>query len=110
MAITYRLPKGPLVLASASQTRQMMLKQAGLDFISRPANVDEVGIRKAAEASSMPAEEIAILLADMNMKRVLFEILFLRFEEQIYITKFEEDFFLVARHTLADIPVVVALM
>lgn len=70
MAITYRLPKGPLVLASASQTRQMMLKQAGLDFISRPANVDEVGIRKAAEAYSMPAEEIAILLADMKARQI----------------------------------------
>ncbi|MEK9799752.1 MAG: hypothetical protein VW647_02560, partial [Alphaproteobacteria bacterium] len=58
MAITYRLPKGPLVLASASQTRQMMLKQAGLDFISRPANVDEVGIRKAAKASSIPASTV----------------------------------------------------
>ncbi len=75
MAITYRLPKGPLVLASASGARQTMLRQAGLDFISRPANIDEIGVRKAAEASSMPAEEIAILLADMKARQIANDVL-----------------------------------
>ncbi len=66
----FSLPKGALVLASQSPTRQTMLYGAGISFIARAANVDEEGLRASAMASSMPTVDIAVLLADMKACKV----------------------------------------
>ncbi len=47
----------PIVLASASPRRQELLKDAGIDFVVRPANIDE--IRHAEEAPAAFAERMA---------------------------------------------------
>jgi septum formation protein len=47
----------PLVLASASPRRQKLLKDAGIDFVVRPANIEEV--RRAGEEPTAFAERMA---------------------------------------------------
>jgi septum formation protein len=53
--------KDPLILASQSRARRMLLQNAGLDFEPVPADIDE---RKVQKASGLSApDEIASLLA-----------------------------------------------
>ncbi len=66
----FSLPKGALVLASQSPTRQKMLDNAGICFIARAAHVDEEGLRASATASSMLTGDIAVMLADMKARKV----------------------------------------
>lgn len=59
--MTIWLGKQPLILASQSRARQMLLANAGIEFEARPADIDE---RALAQASSLSAPaEIAALLA-----------------------------------------------
>ncbi|GLR89407.1 Maf family protein [Bradyrhizobium iriomotense] len=53
--------KTPLILASQSQARKMLLANAGLEFEARPADIDERGVQEASKLSS--PREIALLLA-----------------------------------------------
>lgn len=66
----FSLPMGPLVLASQSPTRCKMLASAGINFVVRPAHVDEEGLRGSATALSMPPVEMAVLLAEMKARKV----------------------------------------
>ena len=66
----FSLPTGALVLASESRTRRKMLTDAGVNFIARAANVDEVSLRDSALTSSMPLTDIAIMLAEMKASKV----------------------------------------
>ncbi len=66
----FSLPKGAIVLASESQTRRKMLTDAGVNFIARAANVDEVSMRDLALKTSMPLTDIAIMLAEMKASKV----------------------------------------
>ncbi|MBL8574707.1 MAG: Maf family protein [Hyphomicrobiaceae bacterium] len=54
----------PLVLASKSATRVGLMRNAGLDFIIDPANVDERGLEAPLEARGADADEIALALAE----------------------------------------------
>ena len=47
----------PIVLASASPRRQELLRNAGIDFVVRPANIDEVQL--AGEGAAYFAERMA---------------------------------------------------
>ncbi|MGY8680823.1 Maf family protein [Bradyrhizobium sp. UFLA05-153] len=60
--------KAPLILASQSQARKMLLANAGLAFEARPADIDERGVQEASELSS--PREIALLLAREKAKAV----------------------------------------
>ena len=53
--------KSPLVLASQSRTRQMLLTNAGLAFETMPADIDERGIQQISKLSA--PGDIAGLLA-----------------------------------------------
>jgi nucleoside triphosphate pyrophosphatase len=53
--------KSPLVLASQSRTRKMLLANAGLAFETMPADVDERGLQQTSKLSA--PGEIASLLA-----------------------------------------------
>ena len=64
------LSMGALVLASESPTRRKMLTNAGVNFIARTADVDEISIRESAHASSMPFGDIAIMLAEIKARKV----------------------------------------
>ena len=70
MRYEFSLPRGALVLASKSETRRQLLTNAGVNFIARAANVDEVGLRGSAAASSMIAADIAMMLAEMKALKV----------------------------------------
>ena len=53
--------KTPLILASQSSARKMLLTNAGLDFASVTADIDERGIQAASKLSN--PREISLLLA-----------------------------------------------
>ena len=60
------LPIGDLVLASSSATRVKLLEDAGLEFCQFPVSIDEGAIRAAAIAEAIPAQDIAVTLAEMK--------------------------------------------
>src|SRR5215510_829280 len=51
----------PLILASQSAARKMLLASAGIEFEAVPADIDERAIRQASRVSA--ADEVAGLLA-----------------------------------------------
>jgi septum formation protein len=60
--------KTPLILASQSQARKMLLANAGLAFEAIPADIDERGVQEASKLSN--PREIALLLAREKAKAV----------------------------------------
>ncbi|MCP3379026.1 Maf family nucleotide pyrophosphatase [Bradyrhizobium sp. CCGUVB4N] len=60
--------KTPLILASQSSARKMLLANAGLEFETATADIDERGIQAASRLSS--PREIALLLAGEKAKAV----------------------------------------
>jgi septum formation protein len=59
--MTVWLGKQPLILASQSRARQMLLANAGIDFEAKPAGIDERAVQQSSRLSA-PAD-IAALLA-----------------------------------------------
>ena len=57
------LAHATITLASASVTRQNILRAAGIDFNVAPTAIDEARVRADAQAGDMAADEIAVLLA-----------------------------------------------
>jgi len=64
------LPDIPLILATASPTRQAMLRDAGLVFTAIPAAVDEENLRQAAVAEGLDATDTATLIAEMKARQI----------------------------------------
>jgi septum formation protein len=60
--------KSPLILASQSSARKMLLANAGLEFIAIKADIDERGIQAASKLSS--PRDIGLLLAREKAKAV----------------------------------------
>jgi septum formation protein len=60
----------PLLLASASATRQALLAAAGLRFGVHPADIDEAPIKRAARAAGLDAAAAALRLADAKAAAV----------------------------------------
>ncbi|MGX1167548.1 septum formation protein [Bradyrhizobium sp. USDA 372] len=60
--------KSPLILASQSSARKMLLANAGLDFVAVTADIDERGIQAASKLSD--PREIGLLLAREKAKAV----------------------------------------
>ena len=58
-----------LVLASCSQIRQDLLRNAGLDFDVKPARIDEDSIRKSMLSDGAPPRDIADALAEQKARR-----------------------------------------
>ncbi|MCK1540673.1 septum formation protein Maf [Bradyrhizobium sp. 160] len=58
----------PLILASQSSARKMLLANAGLEFVAVTADIDERGIQAASKLSN--PREIALLLAREKAKVV----------------------------------------
>ena len=59
-----------IVLASGSETRQHLLRNAGVSFDVMTAPVDEAAIRAALEAEGASPRDIADALAQMKARRV----------------------------------------
>lgn len=60
----------PIVLASASETRQRLLRAAGLPVTAQPARLDEEAIRVSLTAENATPRDIADTLAEMKARRI----------------------------------------
>ena len=60
----------PLLLASGSETRLTLLKNAGLAVTALPPRIDEVTIRAALEAEGAHPRDIADALAEMKARKI----------------------------------------
>jgi septum formation protein len=56
----------PIILASGSEIRQMLLRNAGVEFDVVPPRVDESAMRESMIAEGAPARDIADALAEMK--------------------------------------------
>ena len=63
------MPKG-IVLASGSVHRRELLKNAGVDFIVRPAELDERAIEAPLLGSGVTPEDVAAVLAEAKATNV----------------------------------------
>ena len=66
----YHLPQKDIILASASSTRQKMLRDAGLNIESQPAHVDEDSLKQAAQAENLSGLDAATLIAEMKAQKI----------------------------------------
>lgn len=60
----------PIVLASSSETRQRLLRAAGLPVTAQSARLDEDAIRASLEAEGASPRDIADTLAEMKARRI----------------------------------------
>ncbi|KGB83755.1 septum formation protein Maf [Rhodovulum sp. NI22] len=59
-----------VILASGSDIRQALLRQAGVEFEVQPARIDEEAIRAALEAESATARDVADTLAEFKARKI----------------------------------------
>jgi len=59
-----------IILASGSETRQALLRNAGVKFEISIANIDEDTIRKSLESESASPRDIADALAEFKARKV----------------------------------------
>ena len=55
-----------LILASASAARRALLEAAGIVFTTRPAHIDEAGVKQSAQAQGSTVADAAMLLAELK--------------------------------------------
>lgn len=60
----------PIILASGSETRQAMLRQAGIDFTSMLPRIDEDNIKASLLAEEASPRDIADTLAEFKARRI----------------------------------------
>ena len=60
----------PLILASGSRTRQLMLARAGVEILAEAAPIDEREIRVSFAAEGRSAEDCAEALAELKAARI----------------------------------------
>ena len=60
----------PLLLASASEIRLALLRNAGVDATAHPARIDETAIRQSLEAEGAYPRDIADALAEMKARKL----------------------------------------
>ena len=53
-------------MASASVTRAKLLRDVGLSFCQYPVSIDEKSVCAAGIAEAIPAQDIAVMLAEMK--------------------------------------------
>lgn len=60
----------PLLLASASETRLLLLRNAGIEVTALPARIDEAAIRRSLAAESAEPHDIADALAELKARKL----------------------------------------
>ncbi|OCX65330.1 septum formation protein Maf [Thioclava sp. SK-1] len=60
----------PILLASASEIRATLLRNAGLDVAVEPARIDEEMIRRALLAEDAPPRDVADTLAELKAQKL----------------------------------------
>lgn len=68
--MTLQAPHARVILASQSAIRANLLNEAGVNFETRAAHIDEAEIKASARADGAGADETALLLAEMKARRV----------------------------------------
>ncbi|MCV2882105.1 Maf family protein [Actibacterium sp. XHP0104] len=63
------MPK-PVLLASGSEIRLQLLRQAGVDVTAKPARIDEDAIRHALEAEDATPRDVADTLAEFKARKI----------------------------------------
>lgn len=66
----YELKDKEIILASASSSRQAILKNANIRFTSQPAYIDEEAIKQSAISEGVSLADCAILLAEIKGRRI----------------------------------------
>ena len=66
----YKIKDKEIILASASLSRQAMLKSANICFTSQPAHIDEEAIKQSAISEGISLSDCATLLAEIKGKRI----------------------------------------
>ncbi|TNE33414.1 MAG: septum formation protein Maf [Alphaproteobacteria bacterium] len=59
-----------LILASQSPARARLLENAGFEFLTRPAVIDEVEVRHAMAGEGADAGDVAVMLAEMKAAKI----------------------------------------
>ena len=59
-----------LILASSSEIRQTLLRNAGVSFDVMPATVDESSLKNAMQSEGAPPRDIADALAEMKARKI----------------------------------------
>lgn len=62
--------KNDLVLASGSQVRAELLRNAGLRFEIEVPRIDELAVRQSMQQDGAPPRDVADLLAEMKARRI----------------------------------------
>lgn len=60
----------PLILASVSEIRATLLRNAGLDIEVKPARIDEDAVRAALQQEDASPQDIADALAEMKSRKI----------------------------------------
>ena len=60
----------PLILASSSPFRKMLLTNAGIRFESEPASVDERAVEETLQGTGAGADDVALVLAEAKAQDV----------------------------------------
>mgnify|MGYP005644602261 CR=1 FL=1 len=66
----YEFKDKPIILASASASRQAMLQNANIHFSAQAALIDEESIKQSAIFEGMPLADCATLLAEMKGNKI----------------------------------------
>ncbi len=66
----WAITKHKIYLASASQTRVLLLQSAGLVFDAKAVPIDEEAIKQAGLAENVPPDDIAITLAELKAQKL----------------------------------------
>ena len=66
----WAIKKHKIYLASASQTRVHLLRAAGVVFDAKASPIDEEAIKQAGVAENVPADDIAITLAELKAQKL----------------------------------------
>lgn len=64
------MPDTTLLLASASQIRLTLLRNAGIDATAHPARIDEAAIRRALQADHANPRDVADTLAELKARKL----------------------------------------
>ncbi|WP_406735819.1 Maf family nucleotide pyrophosphatase [Thioclava sp. GXIMD4215] len=60
----------PILLASQSEIRAQLLRNAGLEIVAKPARIDEEMIRASMQAEGASPRDVADFLAEMKAKKL----------------------------------------
>ncbi len=68
--MTLSLAPPPIILASQSRTRNLLLKNAGIAFTAETADIDERAVEAPLAEAQVPPDDVALVLAEAKARHV----------------------------------------